>query len=184
MRTGLPRPLGDRIRHRFDMAVGRVVKHQKFRHDLLLNGFAPGAAERPQGASTMTGSGFLEIMILRMAPSLMAAPSSVSANTVAASEGGIASSVWWTTGRWTSWVPRHQGRNRTLRRRAYGPVQHVPSEVLLVRSMIFARLVTGGAIRFVRHCEKSWFGTPARGIPPNGGLKAQRRGKCIRIVRP
>src|ERR1700730_4811129 len=43
MRTGLPRPLSDRIRHRLDMAVGRIVENQNLRHDLLLDGFAPGA---------------------------------------------------------------------------------------------------------------------------------------------
>ena len=37
MRTSLPRPFGDRIGHRFDMAVGRVVENQNLGHDLLLD---------------------------------------------------------------------------------------------------------------------------------------------------
>src|SRR6476620_9966699 len=31
-----PRPLRDSIRHRFDMAIGRVVENQDLRHDLIL----------------------------------------------------------------------------------------------------------------------------------------------------
>jgi hypothetical protein len=47
VRTGLSRSLGDCVGHRFDMAVGRVVKHQNLRHDLLLNGLVRAEAERP-----------------------------------------------------------------------------------------------------------------------------------------
>jgi hypothetical protein len=45
----------------------------------------------------------------------------------------------------------------------------MPSEVLSVRSMMGARLVTGGSIQFMRRHEQTWFGTPARCIPPMGG---------------
>ena len=45
MRTSLPRPLSDGIRHRLDMAVGRVVENQNLRHDLLLDGLTHGAAD-------------------------------------------------------------------------------------------------------------------------------------------
>ncbi len=38
-RTSLPGPLSDSIRHRLDVAVGRVVENQNLRHDLLLDGF-------------------------------------------------------------------------------------------------------------------------------------------------
>jgi len=43
LRTSLPRPFGDRIRHCFDMAVGRIVENQNLGHDLLLDGFVHGA---------------------------------------------------------------------------------------------------------------------------------------------
>ncbi len=44
MRTGITRPLGDRVRHRLDMAVRRVVKNQNLRHDVLLDDLVLGAA--------------------------------------------------------------------------------------------------------------------------------------------
>ncbi len=44
LRTGLPRTLGDRIRHRFNMAIGRVVEHQNLRHDVLLERIVGAAA--------------------------------------------------------------------------------------------------------------------------------------------
>ena len=43
--AGLARPLGGRVRHRLDMAVGRVVENQNLRHDLLLDDLVLGAAD-------------------------------------------------------------------------------------------------------------------------------------------
>ena len=81
MRTSLQRPLSDSIRHRFDMAIGRVVENQDLRHDLILDGFVRGVAGLPYGASTMTSSESSMAVILRMATSLMAAPSRASIRT-------------------------------------------------------------------------------------------------------
>jgi hypothetical protein len=57
MRPALTRPFGDCIRHRFDVAVGRVVENQDLRHDVLLDGFVLGVllcskARRPLRALT------------------------------------------------------------------------------------------------------------------------------------
>ena len=45
LRTGLTRPLGDCVRHRLDMAVGRIVENQNLWHDFLLDDLVLGAVD-------------------------------------------------------------------------------------------------------------------------------------------
>jgi hypothetical protein len=54
MRTSLPRPLSDSIRHRFDMAIGGVVENQDLRHDLILDGSVRGVTAAGRDCESRT----------------------------------------------------------------------------------------------------------------------------------